>query len=122
MSTIASQPSRRAWVMQSASTIRPSASGLATSTVVPSSAVITSPGRTALPLIMFSVAPTTASTRTGASSSASAAIASITAAPPHMSNFMSAIELAGLIASPPLSNVTALPIIASRGVPAPSGS
>ena len=75
-----------------------------------------SPGRTALPLIMFSVAPTTPSTRTGASSSASAAIASITAAPPHMSNFMSVIELAGLIARPPLSNVTALPISASRGV------
>ena len=40
---------------------------------------------------MFSVAPTTPSTRTGARSSASAAIASITAAPPHMSNFISSI-------------------------------
>ena len=38
-----------------------------------------SPGLTARPLIMFSVAPTTPRTRTGARSSASAAIASITA-------------------------------------------
>ena len=91
MSTIASQPSRRAKVMQSPSTSRPSASALFISTVVPSSAVRMSPARMAVPLIMFSVAPTTASTLIGASRSASAAIVSITAAPPAMSNFMSTI-------------------------------
>ena len=63
---------------------------------------------------MFSVAPTTPSTLTGARSSASAAIASITAAPPHMSNFIPIIPFAGLIDRPPLSNVTALPTSASR--------
>ena len=67
---------------------------------------------------MFSVAPTTPSTRTGAPSSASAPIASITAAPPHMSNFISIIRAAGFRARPPVSNVTALPTSASRGGPA----
>ena len=114
MSTIASQPSRLAKVMQSPSTSRPSASALFISTVVPSSAVRMSPARMAAPLIMFSVAPITASTLTGASSSASAAIVSITAAPPAMSNFMSTWPAGGLMARPPLSNVTALPISASR--------
>ena len=68
----------------------------------------------AVPLIMFSVAPTTPSTLTGASSSASAAIVSITAAPPAMSNFMSIMPASDLMARPPLSNVTALPTSASR--------
>ena len=64
---------------------------------------------------MFSVAPTTASTWTGACNSASAATVSITAAPPHMSYFMPVIEAPGLRFSPPLSNVTALPISARHG-------
>ena len=105
--------------MQSASTSRPSASALFISTVVPSSAVRMSPARMAVPLIMFSVAPTTPSTLTGASRSASAAIVSITAAPPAMSNFMSIMPASDLMARPPLSKVTALPISARRGGPLP---
>ena len=58
---------------------------------------------------MFSVAGTTAVTVTGSPSSAIAPIASITAAPPDMSNFISCIFAAGLIEIPPVSNVTALP-------------
>ena len=58
---------------------------------------------------MFSVAPTTPTTRIGRRSRAMAPIASITAAPPDMSNFISDIFIAGLMEIPPLSNVTALP-------------
>jgi hypothetical protein len=61
------------------------------------------------PLGMFSVAGTTAVTRAGTPSVAIAAIASITAAPPDMSNFISCIFDAGLIEIPPVSKVTALP-------------
>ncbi len=121
MSTIASQPSRLAQVMQSASTSRPSASELFISIVVPSSAVRMSPGRIAAPLIMFSVAPITASTRTGAASWASAATVSITAAPPAMSNFIVIWLAVGFSHRPPESNVTALPISASRRPPAAAG-
>ena len=74
-----------------------------------------SPGLTARPLIMFSVAPTTAIARTGAPRSASVATASSTAAPPAMSNFISCIFAEGLSHRPPVSNVTALPTSASRG-------
>ena len=74
-----------------------------------------SPGLTARPSSMFSVAPTRPITRTGAWSSASAPTASITAAPPHMSNFISCIPAAGLSEIPPESNVTALPISAISG-------
>ena len=64
---------------------------------------------------MFSVAPTTPTMRTGSCSRAIASIASITAAPPDMSNFISCIVAAGLIEIPPVSNVTALPTKPSRG-------
>ena len=101
--------------MQSDSTSRPSASVLLTSIVVPSSARTMSPGLTAPPSTRFSVAPTRPITRTGAWSSASAQTASITAAPPHMSNFISCIPAAGLSEIPPESNVTALPINAISG-------
>ena len=80
-----------------------------------------SPARMAAPLIMFSVAPMTASTLIGAARSASAAIVSITAAPPAMSNFMSIIPAIDLMARPPLSNVTALPMSARRRESAPAG-
>ncbi len=50
-----------------------------------------SPGLTAWPLGMFSVAGTTAVIFTGIPSSAIAFIASSTAAPPDMSNFISLI-------------------------------
>ena len=59
-----------------------------------------SPGLSAWPLGRFSVAPTTATIRTGSSSRAIAPTASITAAPPDMSNFISAIFAAGLDRDP----------------------
>ena len=68
-----------------------------------------SPGLMALPLGMFSVEGTTAVRVTGSPSLAIASVASITAAPPDMSNFISCILAAGLIEIPPVSNVTALP-------------
>ena len=77
-----------------------------------------SPGFTAVPLGRFSVAPTMPRTRTGAASSASAATASITAAPPAMSNFISICEGPGLIHRPPESNVIPLPMNASVGAAA----
>ena len=80
------------------------------------------PGLTAWPEGMFSVAPTTPITRTGSASRAMAAIASITAAPPDMSTFISAILADGLIEMPPVSKVTALPTKPSRGPLAPAGS
>ncbi len=115
MSTSRSAPWLTACVRQSASTSRPSASVLMTSIVVPLAAVTTSPGLTAWPDGMFSVAPTTAMTRTGSRSSAIASIAPSTVAPPDMSNFISNILLAFLIEMPPVSNVTALPTSPSTG-------
>ena len=81
-----------------------------------------SPGLTAWPLGRFSVAPTTATSRTGSCSRAIAATASITAAPPDMSNFISAIFGPGFSEMPPLSNVTALPTKPSVGPLAPAGA
>ena len=68
-----------------------------------------SPGLMRVPLGMFSVAGTTAVIVTGSPSAAIASIASSTAAPPDMSNFISCIFAAGLIEIPPVSKVTALP-------------
>ena len=93
MSTSRSAPSLTACVRQSASTRRPSASVLMISIVVPLAAATDClPCLTAWPSGMFSVAPTTATTRTGRRSSAIASIAPSTAAPPDMSNFMSEIS------------------------------
>ena len=78
-----------------------------------------SPGRIDRPDGMFSVAPTTPTACTGSPSRAIAPIASITAAPPDMSNFISCIFCAGLIEIPPVSNVTALPTRPRTGPPAP---
>ena len=74
-----------------------------------------SPGRIERPDGMFSVAPTTPSTRTGSSSWAIAPTAATTAAPPDMSNFMPSIPAPGLSEIPPVSNVTALPTSATSG-------
>ena len=120
MSTSRSAPWATACARQSASTSRPSASVLMISIVTPLDAVTTSPGRIARPEGMFSVAPTTATTRTGSSSRAIASTAPSTAAPPDMSNFISNILFAGLIEMPPVSNVTALPTSPSTG-PVASG-
>ncbi len=49
-------------------------------------------------------------------------MASITAAPPDMSNFISAIFAPGFSEMPPLSNVTALPTKPSTGPLAPGPS
>src|SRR5207253_2247992 len=81
-------PCSRAYQSASASTSRPSASVLTTSIVLPFIALTMSPGRYAWPPGMFSVAATTASTRTGSCRSAIAHVAAITAAPPDMSPFM----------------------------------
>ena len=70
---------------------------LLTSIVMPDRARTMSPGRTARAETMFSVAPITVTRRTGSPSSAIAAVASSTAAPPPMSNFISCIRAAGLI-------------------------
>ena len=82
---------------------------LLTSIVLPFIAVTMSPGLTAWPLGMFSVDGTTAVSVTGRPSRAMPATASITAAPPDMSNFISCIFEEGLIEIPPVSKVTALP-------------
>ena len=58
---------------------------------------------------MFSQEATTLRTRTGRPRSAIAPVASITAAPPAMSPFMSSIFSEGLSEIPPVSNVIALP-------------
>ena len=68
-----------------------------------------SPGRVAVPEGMFSVAGIVATRSSSRPSSAIAATASSTAAPPDMSIFISCIDCDGLIEIPPLSNVTALP-------------
>ena len=114
-STIRSAPKETAWQRQSASTSRPSASVLLISIVFPFFAVTMSPGLTARPSGRFSVAPTTASSFTGSFRRAIAATASTTAAPPDMSNFISAIFGPGFSEMPPLSNVTALPTKPSNG-------
>ena len=94
---------------------------LLTSIVLPFIAVTMSPGFTDRPLGMFSVAGTTAVIVAGIPSSAIAAIASITAAPPDMSNFISCIFAEGLIEMPPVSKVTALPTKPRCGPRAPRG-
>ena len=114
-----SAPSLRACHRQSASTSRPSASVLFTSIVFPLAAVTMSPGLIEWPLGRFSVAPTTATRFTGRRMRAIVATASITAAPPDMSNFISAIFAPGFSEMPPLSNVTALPTNPSFGAVAP---
>jgi hypothetical protein len=70
---------------------------------------------------MFSVEGTTAVMVAGTPSSAMAAVASMTAAPPDMSNFISCIFAEGLIEIPPVSKVTALPTNARWGPRAPVG-
>ena len=61
-------------------------------------------------------------TRTGSPSRAIAPVASSTAAPPDMSNFISLIFAPGLSEIPPESNVTALPTSPSTGPSASGGS
>ncbi len=74
-----------------------------------------SPGLIDRPLGRFSVAPTTAISFTASPRLAIAPTASTTAAPPDMSNFISAIFAPGFSEMPPLSKVTALPTKPSTG-------
>ena len=64
---------------------------------------------------MFSVAGIAATRSSSSPSSAIAAKASSTAAPPDMSIFISCMPAEGLIEIPPLSKVTALPTSPTRG-------
>ena len=82
---------------------RPSASVLVTSTVLPERIVSTSPGRIAVPDGMFSAIGAYVVTVIGSSSAATAKVAAMTEAAPPMSYFIVAIELPGLMLSPPES-------------------
>ncbi len=64
----------------------------------------------------------TATTLTGSFRRAMAAMASSTAAPPPMSDFIVDIFIAGLMEMPPESKVTALPTRPSTGPTASSGA
>ena len=79
---------------------------------------MTSVGRIAVPLSMFSQAGSTPVTDSGSPSSAMAPIAPTTAAPPAMSAFCWTMSDCGLRKYPPVSNVTDLPTSASRGASA----
>src|SRR5665648_683157 len=114
MSTTASGFSSTAAARPSARTRRPSASVLSTSTVFPPRWVITSDGRCALPDGMFSATHSHPVTLTGSSSVAAASTVCSTAAAPAMSSFIVTMPLAGLIDSPPESNVIPLPTIATE--------
>ena len=103
--------------MASASTRRPSASVLPTSTVVPARDCRTSPGRKALPAMLFSAAGIRMRNRT---SSLFPMImwpsASAVAAPP-MSFFISSMPLDGLMSRPPVSKQMPLPTSVTAGAP-----
>ncbi len=64
---------------------------------------------------MFSAQASSAVTRTGASTSGSAAMAASTAPAPAMSVFIGIIASAGLIDRPPVSNVMPLPTSTTWG-------
>ena len=90
---------KRSCVYQSASasTMRPSASVLLISMVVPDIALMMSPGRTALPSGMFSTRPMTPTALTFALRPARPRSRPVTAAAPPMSPFMSSMPAPGLI-------------------------
>ena len=120
MSTIRSGLRLTARPRASASTSRPSASVLETSTVVPSYVVSTSPGRNEAPPTMFSASAAKPLTRTGSWSRAMVSTAWTTAAAPAMSSFIVGMLAAGLMVSPPESKVMPLPtsarwVVASFG-------
>ena len=116
-----SRRSGRSWsasVRASASTRRPSASVLPISTVLPLRIRIMSPGRKAVPAMLFSTAGIKRRRRTGRRCAmTSRARASMSAAPP-MSFFIRSMPLAGLMSRPPVSKHTPLPTSVRRGCPA----
>ena len=83
------------------------------STVLPLMVVMMSPGLYALPLGRLSVDGMTPVMRTGSSRLAAASMVPMTAAAPHMSNFISSIFSAGLMEMPPESKVMPLPTSAT---------
>ena len=109
MSTTTSGSSCTARDSASPSSIRPSASVLAISTVDPLCIVMTSPGRVAVPDTMFSAIGANAVTLTGRPSRAIARVAATTLAAPAMSPFMLTMLEDGLMVRPPESKVTPLP-------------
>ena len=114
-SMISSALSSIALVSASASTNRPSASVLSISTVMPLRLLMISPGRMALPDMLFSAAATSICKRTGkCAAMISSASANACAAPP-ISFFIKRMPVEGLISSPPVSKVIPLPTIATRG-------
>ena len=119
---ISSAPARAAWVTASARTIRPSASVLPISKVVPFSARTTSLGRVAVPLGIFSAAARMPITRTGRRSAATAHSAPRTAAPPPRSVFIVYMLSGPFRSRPPESKVIVLPTSATVRVAPPSGS
>jgi hypothetical protein len=76
-----------------------------------------SPGFCALPLTTFSVLGTTQITLTLGFSVAMARMTPSMVAPPAMSYFIFSIPSAGLMETPPVSNVTALPTKPITGAP-----
>ncbi len=107
-STTAAGANRRAWTSASASSSRPSASVL-----------VTSPGFTARLPIAFSALGMRPTSRNGSASASSEANTPITAAAPLMSYFILFMPSRGLSETPPVSNVTPLPISTSAGTLAP---
>ena len=71
---------------------------------------MTSLGRVAVSLTMFSASGAHVSIDTGSFSSAIAIVAAHTAAAPLISDFIASMPRAGLSASPPVSKVIPLPI------------
>ena len=76
--------------------------------------MITSDGRVAVSLTMFSASGAQASTATGIFSAAIANTAATTAAAPDISDFIASIPCAGFKAKPPVSKVIPLPTNAKR--------
>ena len=83
--------------------------------VVPSMARTTSPGLTAAPSVTFSALGISPTRRNGSASVSSAANTPITAAEPLMSYFILLMPSRGFSDTPPVSNVTPLPISTTVG-------
>ena len=109
MSMTTSGSSSTASDSASPSSIRPSASVLAISTVDPLCIVMTSPGRVEVAETMFSAIGAKVVTLTGSPRRAIASVAATTLAAPAMSPFMLTMLDEGLIVRPPESKVTPLP-------------
>ena len=103
----------------SAMTSRPSASVLRISTVLPPKIVMTSLGREALPLGIFSARHRYAVMAAGEPRAAAASVAAAITAAPVMSYFMPTIALGALRESPPESKVIPLPTNATCRVGLP---